>query len=380
MNESGPARLLVVDDEARHLQALCDTLEDRGFEVVGCTDAAAALDALGRSTFDLLLADLRMPGMNGIELLRSALSFDPTLMCIIVTGEGSIDSAVEAMQAGAIDYIVKPFKQSAILPVIGRALEMRRLKRTNLELERRLREHAAELEATNRELQAFTHSASHDLRAPLNAVLGFATLLHDKVEAQLAPQQQGWLQGIERSAQQMSELIDALMRLSSAGRQALHLERVDVASLVQTVVEEQRLAHAPRRVSVQLGALPEAIADALLLRQVFTNLLSNAFKYTRDAAAPLVEVVHERHGDDDAYGVRDNGAGFDMARAAHLFEPFQRLHRPSEFEGSGIGLSIVQRIVQRHGGRLWALAAPGQGAAFYFTLPASPGQRQADPP
>ena len=371
MSHPTPARLLVVDDEAAHMRALCDTLEDEGYEVVGCTNGEAALAALRRSPADLLLADLMMPGMNGIALLRAALEIDPMLVGIIMTGEGTIGTAVEAMRSGALDYILKPFKLSAILPVLSRGLLMRRLRRENAELERRLREHMVELETSNRELDAFTRSASHDLRSPLNIVLGFSSLLASVLGPTIPTEQRTWLLQIERAAQQMSELIDALMRLSRAGKQAMSLQPVDLAALVREVLDERSAEQALRGVTVHVGELPEVRADPALLRQVFVNLLSNAFKYTRHVDRPEIEVRFELLDDERVFSVRDNGPGFDMARAGRLFDAFQRFHGDQEFEGSGVGLSIVQRVVQRHGGRIWARAEPGKGAVFYFTLGAA---------
>ena len=373
MTDAAKARLLIVDDEAAQMQALCDTLEDNGYETVGCSGGEAALVALQGAPFDLLLADLMMPGMDGIGLLRAALAIDPTLVGIIMTGEGTISSAVEAMRSGALDYILKPFKLSAILPVLGRGLTVRRLQLENAALERRVRAHVTELESANRELDAFTRSASHDLRAPLNVILGFSTLLVDDLGPRISVEQRNWLSHIERSAQRMNQLIDALMRLSRVGRQALTLQAVDVAALVRNVADELRDEQAPQRqVALQIGALPEARADAPLLRQLFVNLLSNAFKFTRHTQQAVIEVGSEAQGDEQVFFVRDNGPGFDMTRAHRLFDAFQRFHRTDEFEGSGVGLSIVQRIVQRHGGHIWAEAAPGRGASFFFTLARRP--------
>lgn len=368
MSNPKPARLLVVDDEAAQMRALCDTLEDEGYEVVGCSNGAAALAALRSAPVDLLLADLMMPGMNGIDLLRAALEIDPLLVGVIMTGEGTISTAVEAMRSGALDYILKPFKLSAILPVLSRGLLMRRLRVENAELERRLRQHMDELETSNRELDAFTRSASHDLRSPLNIVLGFSSLLISQLGPTISTDKRDWLLQIERAARHMSELIDALMRLSRVGKQAMNLQTVDVGALVREVLDESSAEQVQRGVVVQVGELPQARADPALLRQVFVNLLSNAFKYTRRSEHPQIAVRFETLGDERVFSVRDNGQGFDMARAGRLFDAFQRLHGSDEFEGNGVGLSIVQRIVQRHGGRIWAQADPGQGAAFYFTL------------
>jgi signal transduction histidine kinase len=378
MTENGAARLLIVDDEAAQRHALSETLQAQGFEAVGCGSAEAALAELRQRPVDLLLTDLMMPGTDGIGLLRAAREIDPMLVVIIMTGEGTIATAVEAMRSGAFDYILKPFKLSAILPVLSRALAVRRLRIQNAALEQQLREHAAELEAANRELDAFTRSASHDLRAPLNAVLGFSSLLVQDFSSQLGAQQRGWLVEIQRAARQMSQLIDDLMRLSRLGRQALNLQTVDMTELARGVAGELQAQIEPPRLQpqVQIDALPPTLADPALLRQALINLLSNAFKFTRHAEAARIHVGHEAQGNGTrAFFVRDNGEGFDMAQAGKLFQAFNRLHRSDVFEGSGVGLSIVQRIVQRHGGRVWAEGEPGRGATFYFTLDAANAAR-----
>ena len=367
-NKVASARLLVVDDETAQVEALCDTLREQGYEVVGHSNGQAGLQALREQPFDLLLSDLMMPGMDGIELMRQALAVEPSLVTIIMTGDGTIDSAVEAMRSGALDYIRKPFKLSAVLPVLARALSVRRLRVENERLSRELSEHAAELESTNRDLDAFTRSASHDLRTPLNAVLGFASLLNTRHAAQLPAEAQAWLLQIERAGQRMSDLIEDLLRLAHLGKQPLQLQPVDLDALVRKVTAELRQGNPGCKAALHLNALPHAMGDPGLLEQVFVNLLSNAFKFTRLTANPTVTVGCELVDGEQALFVRDNGAGFDMAQASRLFDPFERLHRTDQFDGTGIGLSIVQRIIERHGGRIWARAEPGKGATFYLTL------------
>jgi light-regulated signal transduction histidine kinase (bacteriophytochrome) len=323
---------------------------------------------LRERSFDLLLADLMMPAMDGIALVRSALRVDPMLVAIIMTGAGTISSAVDAMQSGALDYILKPFKVSAILPVLARGMAMRRLRVQNAALEHSIRERSAELEAANVELDAFSRSASHDLRTPLSTLIGFSGLLRLKYSSQWPDEPARWLGQIEQAAARMNQLIDDLLRLSRLGRQALSLGVVDLDSLVRSVVDEQRQAHPERLVAVRIDALPQPMADASLLRQVFVNLLSNSYKFTRATGQPVIEVGCAIEGEERVYFVRDNGTGFDMALAKRLFGAFERLHSAEQFEGTGVGLSIVQRIVQRHGGRIWAEGEPGHGATFFFTL------------
>lgn len=368
MRDTPLARILIVDDEAAQMRALCYTLRDHEYETVGFTSGQAALAALRENRFDLLLSDLMMPEMDGIALLQAAVQIDSRLVSIIMTGEGTIATAVEAMKSGAFDYILKPFTLSAILPVLARALGVRRLRLENLELEQRVRERTAELEAANRELDAFSYSVSHDLRAPLRAVHGFANILGQEFSAQMPDEAQQLLNLLTTNAQRMEQLIADLLSFSHLGREPLSKQSVKMSALFHEVLQELRGELGDRCVDVRLGDLPDAVGDPGLLKQVVVNLLSNAFKYTRKTEQAVVEVGCDPKAGERIYFVRDNGAGFDMQHAGNLFGVFQRLHRADQFEGTGVGLSIVQRIVERHGGRIWADAAVGQGATFYFTL------------
>jgi light-regulated signal transduction histidine kinase (bacteriophytochrome) len=313
---------------------------------------------------------MRMPEMDGIDLLRAALARDPLLVGVIMTGEGSVANAVDAMKAGALDYITKPFKLSAILPVLSRALSVRALRVRNAELEQRVRQRTAELEAANFDLEAYAYSVSHDLRSPLVAIDGLVGLLRHRLPSPLDADAEKLLEHLTSSVQRLHKLIEALMRLSRLGQRRPQPCKVDLKALVDSVVAEleQRPEGLDRaRVTVSEG-WPEVEADPDLLRQVFVNLISNGVKFASRQPQPLVEVGHTRLRDELVILVRDNGVGFDMKHAENLFVPFRRLHRSDEFDGSGIGLSLVQRIVKRHGGHVWAESAVGSGATFFFTL------------
>lgn len=229
----------------------------------------------------------------------------------------------------------------------------------------------AELEAANKELEAFSYSISHDLRAPLRAIVGFSQMLLEDHGPVLPPDAQRCLQIVQANTQQMGQLVDDLLAFSRLSRQPLKTQRVAPGDLVRHVLEDLRDQRDGRPVEVTIGELPPCQADPALLKQVFVNLLGNALKYTRGRDPARIEVGARPNGpqpDSAVYFIKDNGAGFDMQYADKLFGVFQRLHHAEDYEGTGVGLAIVQRIVHRHGGRIWAEAQIDRGAAFYFTL------------
>ncbi len=367
-------RLLVVDDEISLMTALRNTLRDEGYHVVAVASAAEALGALRQGKFDLVLTDLVMPKMDGIALLKDALSIDPGLVAIIMTGHGSIPTAVEAMRTGAIDYVLKPIKLHALLPALERALTVQRLRKKNAELERQVQDHAASLEAANRDLEAFSSSVAHDLRTPLRTISGFIEIIRDNHVRALPAEVRHYLDLIDAGAVEMDGLIGALLSFSRFGQQALTRAAVDLERLCRDVFTDLERESAGRRVDFRVQALPPAQGDPTLLRQAVANLISNALKFTRGRNPAIVEVgcMPGNAGAAPVYFVRDNGVGFDMRHADRLFGVFQRLHHAHEFEGTGVGLATARRIIERHGGRIWAEAAPDSGATFFFTVPSRP--------
>lgn len=246
------------------------------------------------------------------------------------------------------------------------------LKKTAMELEQRvldLDRRSLELAAANKELENFTYSVAHDLRAPLRAIGGFARVLLDEYPGKLDETGERYLNVINQEAFKMGRLIDDLLALARLGRKEIKYGPIVMTDLAQTVCKELKAAHPERSLQIEIQPLPQGFGDYSMIRQVLTNLLLNAIKFTRTRESALIQVSGWSDGGDHVYCVRDNGVGFDMRYVNKLFGVFQRLHPETEFEGTGTGLAIVKRIIERHGGRMWAEAVVNEGAAFYFTLP-----------
>ena len=243
------------------------------------------------------------------------------------------------------------------------------LRELNVELERRVADRTTQLEAANKELEGFSYSVSHDLRAPVRAISGFSRMLFEDHGDQLNEEARRMLGVVQSEAHRMGILIDDLLAFSRLGRKVIQNTALDMAALARAAFEELRAQHQGPAVEFHLGLLPRGMGDKTLLGQVWVNLLANALKFSSKREKPLIEVSAISDAKEHIYFVRDNGAGFDPRYQSKLFGVFQRLHDSSEFPGTGVGLALVQRIVVRHGGRIWADGKPNEGATFYFTLP-----------
>jgi DNA-binding response OmpR family regulator len=392
----GPKRILTVDDSPTYLHEIAAQLREEGYDVIPARSGEEALDLLAVQAVDCILLDLVMPGLSGQETCRrikgSAAWRDIPL--IMHTSLDEQEAMIEGINAGADDYIAK----SSDLEVL-RARVRAQLRRKQFEDENRnIREQllAKELEVTvansarelaetravfveelerkNSELEAFSYSVSHDLRAPLRSIDGFSRLLLEDCEDKLDSQGQDYLRRVCESAKRMGELIDDLLSLSRVGRTELKRSLVDLSSITTAAFEELRKRDPDRLVELNVADHLLVEADSGLMRVAFDNLLGNAWKFTAKVPEARIEVGAEHKPGGAVFFVRDNGAGFDMKYAEKLFRPFQRMHAESDFSGTGIGLATVHRIIDRHGGRIWAESAVGQGATFYFTIPpAKPG-------
>ncbi|CAH1904937.1 putative Histidine kinase [Candidatus Nitrotoga sp. HW29] len=249
------------------------------------------------------------------------------------------------------------------------ALVVTRLRRVSVDLEHQVAQRTTQLAAANRELEAFSYSVSHDLRAPLRSIDGFSRALLDDYSAHLDETGKDYLQRVRAATQRMGQLIDDMLKLSRVTRSEMNFEMVNLSILAQTVVDELQQAQPERHVEFVCMPGMTVRGDTQLLKVVLENLLGNAWKFTSKREQAYIEISVTHQVEASVYFVRDNGAGFDMAYVGKLFSAFQRLHAMTEFPGTGVGLATVQRIIHRHGGRVWAEGEPGKGSTFYFTLP-----------
>jgi two-component system NtrC family sensor kinase len=395
---ASPKRILAVDDSMTYLQELASALREEGYDVVLARSGEEAIDMLAVQNVDCILLDLMMPGMGGQEACRrikasATLRNTPLIMLTAVEDRQAL---IEGLSTGADDYIAKSNEFDVLRARIQAQIrrkqfedENRRIRdqllRSELEASearaaRELAEAKAalveELEYKNKELEAFSYSVSHDLRAPLRSIDGFSQALIEDYGDRLDGTARSYLDRIRAAAQRMALLIDDMLMLSRISRAQVNRERVDLSALAQTVAEELKHQNPERSVAVKIQSDLAGHADRGLMRVLLDNLLGNAWKFTAQTSNAQIELSAQTQGPDTVFFVKDNGAGFDMAHASMLFQPFQRLHDAADFPGTGIGLATVQRVVDHHGGRIWAEGTVGRGATVFFTIPSSRGKTQ----
>ena len=369
------ANILLVDDDPAKRLALTAVLESVGHNLVVAATGQEALRLLLQKDFAVVLLDVQMPDMDGFEIAKlmrdHGASRHTPIIFITAYGHGDIE-VLRGYSLGAVDYIFTPVIPEILCAKVRVFIELD-VMRKQLEAEIGQRKRAAaELEAANKELESFTYSVSHDLRAPLRTIDGFSRVLEEDYADKLDEEGRRLLTLVRDGSQRMSQLIDDLLAFSRFGREPIRAVEFEMGALAQTVFSELTAQNAGRP-KLRLSVLPKAKGDPALIRQVWTNLLSNAIKYSAKRVEPVIEISGYTDGTEHVYRIKDNGAGFNMRYYEKLFGIFQRLHDEKEFPGTGVGLAIVQRVVSRHGGRIWAEGRVNEGAAFFFTLPTEEG-------
>jgi two-component system, sensor histidine kinase and response regulator len=413
--------ILLVDDRHDKLMAMETILADLGQNIIIAHSGKEALRLLLDHDFAVILLDVNMPMLDGFEtahLIRQRKSLELTPIIFVTSISDTETHVSRGYSLGAVDYILTPVMPDVLRPKVSVFVELfkknRQLKQqaaslrqahdeleirvknrtsqlavaneslqkeiaerqraeeairyVNAGLEQRVLERTAELASANRELEAFTYSVAHDLQAPLRNIQSYVQLLEEDWDSKLPPETGQYLKRIASRTKYMAQLISGLLNLSIIGKQELKRQQVDLNGIVDDVVTSLKAEVPARQIQWKIGELPAEACDPNLMKQVFTNLLSNAVKYTQPRAHAVIEVGQMQVNGEASIFVRDNGVGFNMKYADKLFGVFQRLHPAAEFEGTGIGLATVERIIRNHGGRIWVEAEENKGATFYFTI------------
>jgi signal transduction histidine kinase len=395
MTTHAPARVLIVDDETGIRTTLCAFLQASGYEAEAAADAPQALERLAASAWNVVVSDIVMPGLSGVDLLKSIHARDPDVQVIMMTGNPSVETAAETVRTGACDYLIKPFSKAAFLHAVARAVTIKTLLDDRRRLEAEMREAREAAEAANRAKSDFLANMNHELRTPLTAIIGFSELLRDPYFGPLNAKQDEYVRDIHDSGRHLLALITDIMDLTriDAGKISLTRAAVPVAELLKNslaLIREKCLAHGIR-LALELPdeIRPLAVdADERRIKQVLFNLLSNAVKFTPDGGSVTLSArLATESSQPPAAGVppdrllvavTDTGIGISPENQALLFREFQQVgnHLTGKPPGTGLGLALVKRFVALHGGRVWVESAgEGRGSTFRFTIPLKDKER-----
>ena len=378
--------ILMVDDEPANLEALEAILEPLGQTLYRANSGIEALRAVLDRDYAVILLDVQMPDLSGIEtaaLIRERERSSNTPIIFLTGVVKTSEMIFKGYSAGAVDYLMKPVVSGILrakvevfvdlalarLKLQNEVNERARIAAEITKLNMALEQRNEDLIAANEDLEAFGHSVSHDLRMPLRHIHAYISMLETTATTKLDKEEVRQMGVIRDAARRMSQLIDDLLAFSRIGRAELKVSRIDCEALVQQVITDMPTDLTDRHIVWTIESLPSISGDVNLMRQVWANLLANAVKYTRPRAQANITISAVTQDDEVIFSVADNGVGFDPAYADRLFGVFQRLHSEQQFEGTGVGLANVRRIIQRHAGRTWADSKPNDGATFYFSLP-----------
>ncbi|HEX4350059.1 MAG TPA: response regulator, partial [Verrucomicrobiae bacterium] len=387
MNMGKKVNILMVDDEPANLSALEAILECLGQNLIKASSGKEALRHVLDQDFAVILLDVQMPDINGIETAALIRERERSRHIPIIFLTGTVKTAemmFKGYSAGAVDYLMKPLVAEILrakvevfveLAVARQKLQDEIAERMRIAMEisklnKILEQKNNDLQTANADLESFCHSVSHDLRSPLRHIQGYIGILEQSAATRLNEQELQHMKVIKARALRMGQLIDDLLGFSRIGRTEMRTAQVDMDALLQETLAQLQPDLADRKIEWEIHPLPAVPGDPNMLRQVWVNFVANAVKYSRPRDPAKIKISADMQPDEVIYQISDNGVGFDMTYANKLFGVFQRLHSENEFEGTGIGLANVHRIIQRHGGRTWAEGKLGEGSTFYFALPA----------
>jgi signal transduction histidine kinase len=377
--------ILIIDDKPANIFALEKLLEKPERFFLDSTRGEDGLKIALANKIDLVILDVQMPEMDGFEvakILKSNLRTKDIPILFASAEKKERHSIMKGFEEGAVDYLSKPLDpevtKAKVAVLLKIQLQRRELLEKNLSLEKadaqikqlnsELHKNLAQLEMANKELESFSYSISHDLQAPLRILNGHSSILLEDYGDKFDGDAKQLLESVKSNVHKMNNLIHDLLKFSKLGRQEVEKSEIDDEKLVNNIITEIERS-TPHKTRIILDHLLPIYADHSLVTQVWINLISNAIKYSAKKENPSVEIGSFKRENEIVNYVKDNGAGFDMQYSDKLFGVFQRLHKASEFDGTGVGLAIVKRIVSKHGGRVWAEAKPNEGATFYFSLP-----------
>lgn len=354
---SKPSDILLVDDTPEHIEAAVMVLKDSNFRIRVATSGDTALKLINNQKPDLILLDISMPQMDGFELCK-LIKNTPDLSSIPViflTSSNDEESIRKGFDLGGQDYVIKPYNATELLARVNTHLILKR--------------HTESLKEANQELDSFCYTVSHDLKAPLLSLSKLVEILTEDHINQLDEDGKELVFNIQEKSTEIIQTIDRLLEFSKMCEMKVHYQSLNLYDIFVDVYNDLKTIEPHRKVLLNIQPLPWVNGDRVMIKLLISNILSNAFKYTRNKETAIIDVQSTEGNNEYVFSISDNGAGFDMRYSSRLFGVFQRLHSKDEFEGSGVGLAICQRILKRHNGRAWMTGEVNKGATFYFSLP-----------
>lgn len=371
MKKLSECTVLVVDDMETNIDILVEAFGD-DYDVSVAMDGESALENIEIEIPDIILLDIMMPGMDGYEVCRrikanEALKDIPIIFLTAIT---DISSKTKGFELGAVDYITKPFEILEVKARVFTHLSLRLAQYELAEKNRILEERTEELKNVNCELKAFSYTVSHDLKSPLRVIEGYSKIIIEDNGEMLNKDGKEMLSRIKNTCSSMITMIEKMLEYSVTASKEIHKENLNIGEMFNSVFTEVSLVYPQRVINFEFETgMPPVSGDVIMIKQVIYNVVSNAVKFTKNTEKARIITGCKRGANEYIFYIRDNGAGIDMEYSSKLFSMFQRLHSKDEFEGNGIGLATVHKIIQRHGGRTWIEGKVNEGTTVYFTLP-----------